>query len=419
MNVTPSTHYHPLPVKLINRVRRVLNSLGVGKIELTENALLATARRETGLDRFGDESFLPALHVLLHALDTEARLNPFGQVFARANIVRFLKNRLWANACFEVHPEILQREIVAPIVVVGPARSGTTRLHRMLAEDSRLMHLKTWEGLNPAPRTGLPDAGRRARRSEVEKSLALRQRLNPGAFVAHPMATDWPEEEILLLNHSFCSMSVLGFYNIPGYYDWFLHYDRTAAYRYMADLMKLISWSRGDAETKRWVLKTPQHMLDIDVLLKIFPDAKLVFTHRDPLKTVASTLSLAWHFAVQNTDGPLHASIKTVWLDLCEQMARRCIDGRQAVPAAQQLDVYYHEMNHNWRTVMRRIYQFAGIDFTPALEQTLDEWLSRSKAENQHGGHRYSLEDFGTTSDEVDARMKFYRDQYAIPYENP
>ena len=411
MDTRPSTDYHPQSNKDINA------TTDLAAIDLSEEALLDEARRDTGLDRFGDDSFLPALRALLKAMETEAQLNAFGRLHAKGSTLGSLKNRLWANACFEAHPEILQRKIVAPIIIIGPHRSGTTRMHRMMASDARLQHLKTWEGVNPAPRLGLQDLGRSARYDEVNGFFTAVQPMYPGAFAGHPMHADWAEEEMLLLNHSFCSFSVLGNYAIPEYYKWFIGHDKTAAYRTMADLMKLISWSRGDAEDKRWVLKNPQHMLDLDVLLKVFPDARLVFTHRDPLKTVASIMSLMWHFARQHTDRPCRAPIRDVWLDFCEQAARRCMQAREAIPASQQMDVHYEDVNRDWREVMRRVYAFGGMAFTPQAEQAMDAWLRQSESENRHGGHRYSLEDFGLTGKEVDARMMLFRERYAIPYE--
>lgn len=417
MDTIPSTRYHPLPNRLINGAFRGLNALGLARLELSAERLLAAASRQTGLTDFGDAGFLPALRILSTALDKEAKLNPFGRLHARTKILGSLKNRLWANACFAAHPEIRRRAIVAPIVIVGPHRSGTTRLQRMLAADARLQHLKTWEGFNPAPRPGLPDMGRAARYEEIRKAFALGHRFYPGAFVGHPMDADWAEEEMLLLNHSFCSFSVLGEFDIPSYYAWYRDCDRTYAYREMADLMRLLSWSRGDAEDKRWVLKDPQHMLDLGALLAVFPDAKLVFTHRDPLKTVPSIMSVMWHFAVQHTDQPCRDWLRETWLDFCEQAARRCMEQRNGLPAAQQIDVSYEEMNRDWRAVMQRIYGHAGIDFTAEAERTLGAWLAASERENRHGGHRYALEDFGTTAREVDARMMFVRERYAIPYE--
>lgn len=410
MDTLPSTHYHSQMVKQFNREH-------ADAVDLSEAALLAAARRETGLERFGDETFLPALRALLVAIEAEADLNPFGRFVAHSRIQRALTNRLWAHANFAAHPEIRERKITAPLIIVGLHRSGTTRLQRMLATDSRLQYLKTWEGINPAPRPGLPDLGKAARYEEVKKSLAAFQHIYPGAHTAHPMDADWPEEEMLLLNQSFCGFSPLGLYHVPSYYQWFLNDDKQDGYRYMADLLKLISWSHGTDGERRWILKNPQHLLDLPTLMKTFPDAKLVFAHRDPIKTVGSMMSLSWFYAVQHTDLPCRAGIREVWMDFCEQMARRSIQAREAIPAEQQLDVHFEDMNRDWRAQMRRVYDFAGMEFTAETEQAMAGWLDESAREALHGGHRYALEDFGTSAAEVDARMMFYRERYAIPYE--
>jgi hypothetical protein len=206
-------------------------------------------------------------------------------------------------------------------------------------------------------------------------------------------------------------------FHIPGFYRWFLENDKLAAYRYMADAMKLLSWTRNEHENKRWLLKNPQHMLNLPTLMKVFPDAQLVFIHRDPIKTTGSVLSLSWNFAVQHTDQPCRAWVRDIWMDFYEQMARRSIEAREHIPANQQIDVYYDEMNRDWRGVMRRIYDFAGMEFGAKTENAMAAWLADSAREGLHGGHRYALEDFGTTAEEVDARMMFYRERYSIPRE--
>lgn len=414
MDTLPSSHYHTSLVKKFNE-EHPADSM---PIDLSEQTLIAEARRATSLQNLGTEDFLLPLRVLLNAVENEANANPFGRFVTKTRVLRSLTNQLWANACFETHPEIRQRKIAAPMIIVGLHRSGTTRLQRMMATDQRLQYLTTWEGINPAPRLGLPDAGRADRHEEVKKSLAARQFMYPGAFTAHPMDADWPEEEMLLLNHSFSGFSPLGLYHVPSYYRWFLEDDKLAAYRDMADFMKLISWSRGEPEEKRWLLKNPQHMLDLPTLLKTFPDAKLVFVHRDPIKTVGSIMSLTWYYAAQHTDLPCRGPIRDVWMDFYEQMARRCIAAREHIPAAQQLDVHYADMNRDWRKEMRRIYEFADMEFDSATESAMADWLAESEREGLHSGHRYALEDFGTTAEEVDARMKFYREHYGIPYEN-
>lgn len=412
MDPRPSTQYHSQEVLEFNRKSRTQDG-----IDLSEHGLIAEARRATGLDHFGDETFLPAMRALLGSLETEANLNPFGRFVARARCLNALKNRLWAADCFARHPEIRERKIAAPIVIIGPHRSGTTRMHGMMATDNRLRHLKAWEGINPAPRLDQADLGRSARHDEAKAALDARGSTYPGAFQAHPMKADWPEEEMLLLNHSFCGFTPLGLYYVPSYYRWFLNADKAAAYRYMADLMKIISWSAAAPEDRPWVLKNPQHMLDLGTLLSVFPDAKLVFTHRDPIKTVASTLSLMWLYSVQHTDAPCRAQVRDVWLDFCEEAARRCMQNRGSIPKMQQFDVRYEEMNRDWRATMRHVYDFIGLEFLAEVEQAMSTWVDKARSEKQHGDHRYSLDDFGVTPQEVDARMMFVRNKYAIPYE--
>lgn len=413
MDILPSTHYH---TPFVNRFNSE-HPANAQELDLAEETLIAAARAETGLERFGDESFRQPMKILLKAVDKEAHLNPFGRFNARMRTLRSLGNLLRANACFESYPEIRRRKIAAPVIIVGLHRSGTTRLQRMMATDPRLQYLRTWEGFNPAPRLDLPEMGKAARREEVRQHLFRGQDLYPGAFTAHPMDADWPEEEMLLLNHSFSGFAPLGLYHVPSYYRWFLDDDKSAAYRAMAELMKLISWSRGEAEDQRWLLKNPQHMLNLPTLLQTFPDAKLVFMHRDPLKTVGSILSLSWSYAVQHTDLPCRAWIRDTWMDFYEQMAHRCMRAREKLPASQQLDVYFEDMNGDWRKVMSRIYTFAGLDFNADTEHAMATWLADSEREGHHKGHRYALEDFGLTRDKVNARMMFYREHYRIPSE--
>lgn len=387
------------------------------KVDLTGSALLNEAKTITGLSEFGRPDFLKSYEVFLNSLEAEADLNPFGRHYARGGTMRSLMNRLWTAECLRIHPEVAQAPIKSPIIIVGHHRSGTTRLHRMLSTDGRLRHLKAWEGLNPGPRLDKPDFGKEERYREIDEGLKGIDALFPGFNNAHPMAADWAEEEMLLQRHSFGSAALFFAYNNPSYYDWFKSFDKTDNYADMADHLRLLSWSDQSAGDKRWVLKNPTHMMDLAPLMATFPDARLVFLHRNPIKTAGSLMSMRWLFAVQLTDQPLRAAIREMSLDLCETMARRCMETRdRLVPKDQFIDVGYEEINRDWRQVMRRIYAFADMDFTAEAEAGIAAWLRESETENRHGGHRYGLEEFGTSAGEVDERMKFYRDWMAIPY---
>jgi Sulfotransferase family len=416
MDTTPSTYHQSAPVKQFNVAARAGLRPGSDEYDLSVERLVENSRRETGLTHFGDEHFLQPMRALLTSIATEASPNPFGRSVARSRAIRALTTLLQAHAAFEMYPQVLQWEIRAPIIIVGPHRSGTTRLHHLLTADKRLQYLTAWEGLNPAPRFELPDLGIAQRREDACKILTAARQLYPGAQRAHPMDADWAEEEMLLLNHSFCGFPPLGEYYIPSYYRWFLEGDKSFGYRIMADLLRLISWARGPSGTRRWILKCPQHMLDLDALLTVFPDAKLVFTHRDPIKTVGSVLALMWNFAVQHTDLCCRAQIREIWLDFCEQMARRCIHARAAVPAAQQLDLHYEDINRDWRAAVRRFYKFTEMELSEQTELAMSLWVQHESAKLR-STYRYHLEDFGISAADVDSRMMFVRHRFNIPYE--
>jgi hypothetical protein len=417
MDNSPSTYYHSAYVSKFNVEKRDADTHWQTTLSLSPDKLLAEARQTASLTDFGSDEFLSPMQILLDSADSEGDLNPFGRFAIRSHTLRALKNRLWAQAYFDKYPEIKKRKIVAPIIIIGPHRSGTTRLQRMIASDNRLQHLRAWEGINPAPRLDCADLGASIRHGEVKKMLDGRKHMYPNAYLAHPMDADWAEEEMLLLNQSFSGFLPLGFYHVPDYYQWFLGADKRFAYDYMADLMRLISTVRGDAKDKRWVLKNPQHMLDLDTLMKTFPDARLIFTHRDPIKTVGSVLSLMWSYAAQHTDAPCRIKTRKTWMDFAEQMARRSIEARKKIHPGQQLDVYYHDMNQDWQAVMKRIYDFADLELTPTAKDAMTAWLKESEAKQHHVAHRYSMEDFGLTAQEVDARMGFMRQEYGIPHE--
>jgi len=416
MSAEPSTLHHTWPVRTINRAVRTLNRYDYARIDLSPEYLVSKARKDAGLANFGDESFMPAMHRLLQAAQEETDLNPFGQWLLRRQVVAALKNRLWAQACFAFRPEIFNRKIVSPIIIVGPFRSGTTRLQRLLAVDRRFQHLRAWEGLQPAPRLNLPDHGRQERRREVERTVKAVKRLNPSFFTVHPINADFPEEELLLFSYSFCGILNIA-WGLPEYVRWLAGSDKSRGYQEMANLLRLISWSRNEPEDKRWVLKAPQHMLDLDLLLKVFPDATIVFTHRDPVKTVASSMSLAWNYCVQCVDAPMRTRVRDIWLELCELMVRKCMRAREAMPQNQQLDVQYEDVNRDWRGVMRRIYDFAGLAHNTVVEENQARWLALSEGAQHFGRHRYSPQDYDVTSDDIEKRMGFYRARYSIPFE--
>jgi hypothetical protein len=413
--------YQRKPIRLLNGLLRGANTVGLARIDLDAEKLLARAKKETGLEDLGGDDFLEPMHLLVKSLESEAQLNPVGRFMNQANILRLLKGRLQAQALFKQHPEILEREFPDPVVVIGLARSGTTRLHRLLASDSSFLHLKSWESVYPIPSpecfTARDEGSTDPRISALEQGLKAVLYMSPQIAAVHPLGTFEVEEEIGLLQHGFSTQLFEIQAVIPTFAEWLMTHDQTAAYEYMLSLLKMIAWFRQDPPDKPWILKSPQHMQDLDALLHVFPNARLVCPHRDPVKVVGSSCSMAWNAIVRDSDSVTPQWVGQEWLTKTERMLKKNLQVRDEMsPAKNQYDILYADITANWEKALQGVYDFLDMPFTQQARNAMQEWLD-SNQQHQHGAHKYHLSDFGLQEDEVEQRLHFYRERFNIPYE--
>ncbi|MBT7721181.1 MAG: sulfotransferase [Halieaceae bacterium] len=415
-----ATDYHRLPIRLINGLLRGANAAGFARFELDQRTLLDDARQATGFDDFGDERFLEPLGVLIEATRMQP-LNPLGRFLARANIQRLLQGRLQAEELFKRYPEILAREIPDPIVIVGLARSGTTRLHRLLASDPNLLHLKSWESVYPVP-TQEAFAAREAgtidpRITNLDRALKAVLYMSPQIAAVHPLGTLEVEEEIGMLQYGFSTQLFEVINQIPAFAEWSMTHDQHAAYEKMVRLLKLVSWFRGDPEDKPWILKSPQHMQDLNALLHVFPNAQLLCPHRDPIKVVASSCSMAWNSLVRDNDEITPQWVGREWLTKTKRMLHKNLAERDTLATPQQqYDLRYADMTADWEHTIQGVYDFLDRPFTPEAKAGMRAWLAENQ-QHKHGAHKYSLDQFGLNADTVDKTLMFYRERFDIPYE--
>ena len=419
--LSKATDYHRRPIRVLNRILGAARTVGLARLDLDADALIARARRETGLQDFGSTDFMAPMQLLIQSLETEADLNPVGRFMNRTNILRLLKHRLYAQDLLRRHPEILDRHLPDPVVVVGLARSGTTRLHRLLACDERFVHLKAWESVYPVPwpeSFAARDQGAVDPRIEsLEKGLKAVLYMSPQIAAVHPLGTFEVEEEVGLIQHGFSSQLFEIQARIPSFAEWLMTHDQDAAYRYMEVLLKIIGWYRGDPEDKPWVLKTPQHMQDLDALLRRFPNARLVCSHRDPVKVVGSACSMTWNAIVRDSDSVTPDWVAREWLTKIERMLRKTMAVRETMsPPGNQYDIQYADITADWERAVQGVYDFMGMELTAGTRSAMEAWLGENR-QHRHGAHRYSLEDFGLDAGEVDRRLMFYRERFNIPYE--
>ncbi len=417
-----STAYQRLPIRVLNSVLRGLNRIGIAKIDLSAEAMMVEAQKQTGLSDFGDGNFRKPLSLLVQSLEKDADLNPCGRFIQRMSNIRILKHRLWVQELLKKHPEILDRKITRPIVIVGLARSGTTRLHRLLASDPQFAHLKAWESVNPAPFPESYEAKSKGtadpRIANIEQALKAILYVSPQIAAVHPLGALEVEEEIGLLQHAFSSQLFEIQAKIPDFAEWLMSNDQTYAYEYMVVLMKIIGWFRDEPEDKQWVLKTPQHMQDLDALLNVFPDAQLICSHRDPIKAVGSACSMTWNTIVRDCDTIDPFWVGQEWANKTKRMLEKTMKVRDELAAKEnQYDVLYADINKDWQKEIQGIYDFLGLELNDEAIRCMEAWRAEN-AQYKHGKHKYSLADFGLDENEVDKDLMFYRDAYKIPYEN-
>ena len=384
--------------------------------DLRLEAMLDDARAYTGLEDFGDRWFERPLAVLLESLESEARLNASGEWSAHAQFSKVLHDRLWAQMWFERHPEILERRLPHPVIVVGPMRSGTTRMHRLLSADRRFTHMRSFETISPVPRPDFTFGGRDSRIRLARNIRHVARLANPRTLTIHPTGPLLPEEELGLLVNSMWGMKHEAQWYVPGYGRWCEGQDAAPAYEQMARLLKLIGWSQQASSLRPWLLKTPQHMMDLPALLKVFPDARLIFTHRDPLAVVGSAASLAWNQTIIYSDHADPDRIGREWLRKTRLQIERMRAARDDIPERRRIDVHYDAMESDWRGQMERVYDFLDLDIGPALPAMAA--YQRRTATRRRPKHEYSLAEFGLSEGQVLDELGDYVRDYGVALED-
>ncbi len=404
--------YRPIPIALFNRLGRAAEKLGAVP-EFKVDTLIANARRKTGLRDFGDEWFREPMGVLVKSLNKEAQLTPLGKVIQKGRLEGALANRLRIEALCKQHPQIEKLALGNVIAIAGLQRTGTTTLHRLLAADTNMRALLSWEALNPAPLPKDTKENAIARISQAktaEKGLAY---IAPSFFAIHPVEHDAPEEDVLLLDLSFMSQSPEATMHVPSYAAWLETQDHTRAYQYLRKLMQALLWQRP---ANNWVLKTPHHMEYLDTLLDVFPEVKIVQTHRDPQKTMGSFCSMVAHGRGVFSD---HVDAKETarhWVRKVHRMMDRSMEVRKQRGEEHFIDVSYYDLLDNPLKELERIYKFAGIEFTEETAKSAKKTTERN-VQHRYGRHRYDLSDFDLSTQEIENQFAFYRSHYNIPHE--
>jgi hypothetical protein len=374
-----------------------------------EEALHEAAASITELSDFGPDRYLEGLRVLLHAMDHGPRFSEDGRQFAFRELVLTLIARLHSEQGWKDRPDCLATEIRQPLVITGLPRSCTTTLQRLLSVDPQFQGLDSWLAQAPMVR---PPREQWASMPEYHRSV---DRLNawfeavPQFRARHDMAADDVDECIEVLRQDFVSNRFGCNFDVPRYDAWWLSQDEEPSYRRHADVLRLIG---ADEPDKCWLLKNPGHSYQIDALLAVFPDARIIYTHRDPLKAIPSVASVIWtaHQVAEGAAarpevcGPREIA---VWSRGTAPMQR----------AREQRPEQFHDVQHRDFTadplaVVRGIYARFGMALAPGVADEMSAWV-RDNPLGKHGEHRYTLAEYGLTEEAVREHFRDYIDAYA------
>ncbi|MAG32497.1 MAG: sulfotransferase [Deltaproteobacteria bacterium] len=384
-------------------------------VRFESETVLADAAARARLDDFGDEDFLEPMRRLLDAIENEAALHAIGRVTMYERVVGSLVDRLSAQEHMNRHPEILEEEIHEPIVIVGLGRTGSTMLHRLLAADPKVYSVRWWECRWPSP---YPDSDWRrhdpripAAHREVKAILEAAPELE----TIHPWDPEGPDEEIMLLEHAFLSYVPEAFCNVPSYSDYITNHDLEAGYRYMKRMLQFLQWQKKEAgqDRERWILKAPFHIAWIDNVCRLFPDATIVQTHRDPIETMPSLASLYTSTWRTNSDRVDPHEVGRQILERWSWAISRGLASRDGGLENHFVDLLYEENRKDPMKGIARIYEKIGHPFTDAAREAMKQWGDENRRDKR-GTHTYSLEEFGFIREAIDEAFRDYRERFIL-----
>jgi hypothetical protein len=389
----------------------------MSEIMLDADRLVATAHDATGLDDFGAEAWREGLDQLVGALRTEAHLHELGEQIAAGELVDYLSNRLGIVEWRKQHPEIAEVDVVPPIVIIGQARTGTTILHDLLAQDPANRLPLTWETDRPLPPPETATFDTDPRIAESQALLEGVELVIPGFQAMHPMGALLPQECVRMTGGDFRSMIFPTQYRVPSYARWLIDKaDMSSAYAYHRIFLQHLQSRHAAA---RWVLKSPGHLWCLSALLDEYPNALLVQTHRDPLRIVASLTSLMSTLRRLGSDDISQADIASEWAEHLVTGIDRSVDAREQgiVPAGRVVDVQFRAFMADPFTTIREIYDRLGLELSDESEQRMRAFLADNTTE-KHGGHHYTFADTELDMGEWRERTRRYQEFFDVPTES-
>jgi Sulfotransferase family len=389
---------------------RGLGDDGRSIISLDPEALTAAARATTGLDDFGDSWWQEPFARLCASLDDEANLHLPGRLRIRGELQLILQNRLRIVDLWVRAPQVLEQPVAAPIVVTGLSRSGTTFLHELLACDPDNRPPLLWELLHTVPYD-------EASGDLCDAEIRLMDEMIPSFTAMHENGGRLPTECIFAFAHQFSTDMYTGTVNVPGYTVWRSGVDQAPIYDWHRRHLQTLQWL-AERPTTRWVVKAPSHLSALPLLFATYPDARVVITHRDPLRVVGSLADLMATLHFMHSDQVDHAVLvefMTMGLELQMDSVTAERDAG-AIPNDHITDVVYRDLITDPLSVIEQLYAGWGLALSEEFRGRLEAYLAARHA-TRALGHDYSFADTGLDLATHRALVAPYQQRFGVPSE--
>lgn len=406
----------PLVLRAFNAGVTATRKTGLNLVSLKPEPLLNLAAKKTGLVDYGPDYFRGPLKRLCTSLDEDAKLTGLGRVMARQEILRLLETRLRFVDIFKQHPEIAQQEIKQPIFILGMPRTGTTSLHELMALDSQFRVPLSWELAHPFPPPETATYNIDPRIAKVDAELARVDKLLPDFRHMHPMGAQLPQECVALFNYDFASMIFDVQYRVKQYQDWLVREDMSEVFSNHRRWLQLLQWHcPGDT----WVLKSPQYLWNIQDMLVQYPDARVIQTHRDPVKVAVSVASLTATLRSLGSNDISLPEIAQEYVDLMAYGNTKTSAARDSglISADNIIDVRFSEFRQNPVSMVEKIYDFFELTKKPESFAAMDKFLKAGHESERHGKHKYNFSDTGLNLETQRQRFAQYQKQYGVETE--
>ncbi|KZS64716.1 sulfotransferase family protein [Mycobacterium ostraviense] len=398
--------------------RQVLDFTESRRIRFDVDQMLAEAIDQAGADDLDDtDGFGDRLAAHVAAIEGDAGLTQLTRGTLRQRAVRLLRNRLSLTDLVKRYPEIESIPIEKPFIVVGMPRSGTTHLVNLIAADPRRRALPYWESQEPIPARGQgPDIfGVDPRYTRTKQEHDALMVTAPVVAAMHDRFPEAIEEEVELLDLDMASYVLEWHARVPDWRDYYLALDQHRHYAYLKKVLRALTFLRGP---RTWVLKSPQHGEQLGPLMATFPDATVVFTHRDPVAVIQSAITMMAYSDRLRRNSIDAAWLLDYWSDRVQRLLRACVRDRALVPPERSIDIGFHQLNGNEIPLLEELYRRGGVELTPEVRGRFQQYLD-GNPRGKHGRIRYDLQrHFGNSADQLRERFGFYFDRFDVRAES-